>query len=413
MKIKSLSLKNFGTFDEISVNFDPNLTYLVGPNGSGKTTLGLSGIWATLQGVSERSADSFKGKRRLWVKYGGKSENRIVLVDDDGVEYIVERIIREDSQEISIKTASGEVLDKKWLDSFWDSNMLSPIAFSRLSPKDQAKYLGIDTSQFDTKIAELKEEATFLRREVKNFGEVEIPSEKAEPVDVSELNQEKNKAIEFNMEQDRLRRVYEEISGKIGNAQEQIAQKLLEIEKLRQSIKDLEMSAEQLPNPQSPIDTAGIDQKISEASTKNALAAAYQSALEKEEQKAAKELELSGNLEQQKRQVEEKTKYMQELDLPFSNLSIDDSGGLLMDGRPISPPHFSTGELIKVCTTLLSSKSPTWKYCFLEQFDLLDEQKAAEVLSWLSECGMQVVVEKVGDRMEGDNVIVLKDGKRN
>lgn len=411
MKVKSVSLKNFGPFDEISVNFDPNLTYLVGHNGSGKTTVGQTGIWATIQGVSERGSDCIKGKRATWIKKGGKSENKVVLVDADGNEYTIERTIKEDSQEVSIRTGSGVVLDKKWLDEFWDSNMLSPIAFSKLTPKEQAKHLGIDTSEFDTKIAELKEEATFLRREVKNFGEIEVP-EKVEPVDVSELNQEKNRIIQFNQEQERLRRVYDEISGRIGNAQEQIERKRKEIEALEQAIKDLEMSAEQLPNPQSPIDTAGIDLKISEASSKNALAAAYQSALEKEEQKALKEQELSENLEQQKSQVEAKIRYCQELDLPFSNLSIDEEGSLLMDGRPITSPHFSTGELIKICTLLISSRSPEWKYVFLSEFDVVDDGKAQEILEWLSERGFQVVVEKVRHQDNGENIIILSDGHK-
>lgn len=402
-------MKNFASFSEIICNISPGVTYLVGHNGSGKSTLGIVSIWACLRGIAEKG-NVLKGKRFNWIgPSSNEAEVSIVLKDDKG-EYKISRKITADSQSLEITSSTGEKLDQKWIDDFWNDLMLSPLAFSRLTPKEQAQHLGIDTTPFDTKIAELKEEATFIRREVKGFGDIEIP-EKAEPVDVSELNQEKNRIIQFNQEQEQLRRQYGEISGKIGSAQEQIAQKRLEIERLEKSIKDLEMSAGQLPVPQSPIETSEIDVKISEAATVNAKALAYKAACEKEEQKILKEIELSNNIEQQKAQVEARTKYMQELDLPFSNLSIDDNGGLTMDGRPISPPHFSTGELIKICTTLLSSKSPTWKYCFLEQFDLLDEQKATEVLSWLSEKGMQIVVEKVGDRMEGENVIILKQNE--
>lgn len=403
-------MKNFANFSEITCNISPDVTYLVGQNGSGKSTLGITAIWACLRGIAEKG-NVLKGKRFNWIgPASNEAEVSIVLRDDKG-EYKISRKITKDSQSLEITSPTGEKLDQKFIDEFWNDLMLSPIAFSKLTPKEQAKHLGIDTSEFDTKIAELKEEATFIRREVKNFGEIEVP-EKVEPVDVSELNQEKNRIIQFNQEQDLLRRQYNEISGKIGSAQEQIERKRKEIEALEQAIKDLEMSAEQLPNPQHPIETDGIDQKISEASSINAKAAAYKAACEKEEQKALKEQGLSENLEQQKAQVEAKIRYCQELDLPFSNLSIDDDGSLLMDGRPISPPHFSTGELIKICCTLLSSRSPQWKYVFLEQFDLLDEQKAEEVLSWLSEHGFQVVVEKVGKQMDGENVIILSNGTK-
>ena len=57
MKIKSLKLTNFAKFTDFEIEFDGNITRLVGLNGDGKTTVGLNAIWAGIKGISLKCKD--------------------------------------------------------------------------------------------------------------------------------------------------------------------------------------------------------------------------------------------------------------------------------------------------------------------------------------------------------------------
>jgi hypothetical protein len=404
MKIKSINLENFANIQEFTANLGSGVNFITASNGRGKTTVGITAVWACLKGIAERG-DVLKGKRSVWVgKYGNDAEITIILTDPDGVDYTVNRKISENKLEIT--RADGKKLDQTWLNTFWNDLMLSPIAFSRLSAKEQAVHLGIDTSDFDEEITTLKEDASFLRRTIKDFGEVEVP-EKVESVDVAELSKEKDALIRWNQEQDRTERVKAEISAKINFWKEKREEYARLEREATDKISELVDELSHAPVVMSRLATTEIDQKISAASEINARAIAYENALKRREEKSAKELELAENITSQKYVESQKVAYMQSLDLPFSNLTIDENGGLQMDGRPLKAPEFSKGELIKITTMLLSSRNPDWNYVFLEEFDLLDSQKSKEVLDWLSEKDFQVLAEKVVDEQE--NVIILQD----
>jgi len=289
--------------------------------------------------------------------------------------------------------------------------MLSPVAFSRLSPKEQATMLGIDTTEFDNRIAELKEEASFVRREIKNFGEIEIP-EKVEGINIFDLIQERVKIVDFNQEQDRLNRMRTEANGKIDFWVDRVARLRAELMEAEDMVNEKKKEYNAIPEPQEMLPTMEIDQKISAASETNAKAIAYEQAVKKQEEKAIKENDLADNIERQKAEIEKKTAYMQGLDLPFVNLTIDDNGGLMMDGRPIQTPHFSTGELIKICTMLIMSQNKDesgLRYVYLENFDLLDDTKSKELLDWMMGEDLQVLCERVVSNQP--EVLILQDIK--
>lgn len=408
MKIKQISMKNFANFHEFTCNLSQGVNYCIGSNGSGKSTTGIISVWCCLQGIAERGTEVLKGKRSMWVgKYGNDAEVTIILTDPDGVEYTVNRKILENKLEIT--ASDGRKLDQKWVDSFWNQMMLSPVAFSRLSPKEQAAYMGIDTAEYDQKISELKDEAKIHRAMIKGFGEIEIP-DKVEPVDVSELSREKDEIVKFNQEQRDKATALAAKSDEIKRLDAHIAELQEKLQLAMVSRENRVGECAKLPQPQEMLPTDTIDQKISEASEVNAKAIAYQQAVEKQAQKEKKEQELSENKSLQDAEVAKKVAYMQELDLPFSNLSIDDNGGLMMDGRPIQTPHFSTGELIKICTMLLMSQNKDengLRYVYLENFDLLDDTKSKELLDWMMEENIQVLCERVVSNQP--EVLILQD----
>lgn len=406
MKIKSIYVKNFGNVKEFSANIGPGINYIIARNGGNKSTLALTAIWSCLKGIAERGTEVFKGKRSMWVgRYGTDAEIEIVLTDPEGIEYTVNRKILENKLEIT--SSDGRKLGQEFLNSFWDGIMLSPISFCRLSPTDQAKHLGIDTSEFDTKIEELKDEAKVIRAIVKSFGEIEIP-EKMEAVDIAELSAYKDAIVKYNQKQQQAKRDIE-------TAEQRVLACESEVERLAQALQVAQVALDNrkrelrvLPQPQTELSTELVDQKISAASETNAKAIAYQQAVKRQEEKSAKENELAENIAKQKEEELKKVQYMQSFNFPQGmNLTVDDKGGLMMDSRPIKQPEYSHAECIKISTLLVSSLNPEFKYIFLEDWNTVDSTKSAEIFEWLLGKGFQVMAEKVVSNQS--EVLILQD----
>ena len=407
-KISKIDIHNFAGISSFTANLSEGVSYIVASNASGKSTIGVTSIIACMKGVAERG-DVLKGERRLFVgAYDDKAVISIVIKDAD-CEYTVTRKISEKGNELEIVSSDGRKLDQVWLNSFFSSIMLNPMGFTRLNPREQAVTLGIDVSEYDKEIQEIKEEASFLRREVKNFGEIEIP-EKVEAVDVSELNKEKNDMIAFNKVQSDRAMAITQKEEHVRLAENEVERLMQQLQVAKVALDNRKRELRELPEPCKGYDTAEIDQKISEASDSNSKAFAYQAAMKKQLEKDAKQAHLELTLELQHAAEDRRIEYMKTLDLPFDNLTINDEGGLLMNGRPLMEPYFSTGERIKYATMLLSSrqKPEALNYVFIEAFDLLDEKNGRDVLDFLLTLNMQVIAEKVS-RKSGENILILAD----
>lgn len=193
MKVKSAHYENFAGFREFNVNFSDSVTFLCGPNGSGKSTAAKTGFFFGLEGIAEKGTH-FKGRGSFVGQWGDEAKTVIKLRDDKGT-YTVTRAMNEHKQtQFSVIADDGRKLDQKWLDGLFKSLMISPMDFAMLKPKEQAMELGIDTSEFDEKMKELKLDAQGIRAIIKDFGEIIIP-DRVERVDVSKLNRQKNEAV--------------------------------------------------------------------------------------------------------------------------------------------------------------------------------------------------------------------------
>lgn len=407
MKIKDIFIKNFAGVSEFSCSLSNGINYIVGSNGSGKSTAGVSAIWACLKGIGERG-DVWKGKRFRFIGPSSDTAEIEITVADDRGEYKICREISEGGNKLLITASDGRTLDQDWINSFFNEFMISPIEFSRLDPRQQANMLGIDTSSFDREIADIKQESTLLRAKVKSFGDVQIPEEAPSEVDMASLLEERDRILAFNKEQDDVARAIADTKTKKLELQAEERRLMEKLESVRSGISYCDSQLEHAPRVEEKIPLGDIDSKIASATSDQARYMEYQQLLKKVEGLDAAKSELSDSQERLKSKISERADYMASLELPFSNLGIDESGGLLMEGNPLSRPYLSTGELIKVCTLLMASTNPGWKYVYLEDFDLLDDKKAGEVLEFLSERGFQVLAERVS-KSPSDGVVVLQD----
>lgn len=367
-------------------------------------------------------------------------------------------------------------LNQKWLNNLFNEFLIAPKRFLELTSKEQAIRLGIDTSTFDAEIKALKTKYTEINAVYRSFGEItevqkvdkvevsELIAKKeaaqkeratARQVITSALNNKYLDNIEVNKvskkEWEDSKAVIDE-SVRIGNENED--KKLLQynecvgansillhhgceskevanfLAKLKAFLQDKRKATDlYAPEPiyrdPKPDDkelvsfdeetttlVSTIDKEIQDANDTNQKALLYTQFVDNNTKKTAKEAELKANMLLQKEKEAERLNYIKAFNLPFGNLSIDDDGQLLKEGRPIKEPHFSTGELLKMVPVLISTINPELKYVFLQDFNLMDEDKQLDTIEYLTGLGYQLVIEYVGKEAISDkNCIILKECK--
>jgi len=474
MKIKSISGFNFAGYSSIQVNLDEHATYFIGRNGSGKTKLGLELVWFVMQGIAEKAMNGTQplvGERFRFIGDAAKAAmGELVLYDENrGHEIRVIRKLTKSGTELSFSAPVGMELDQQWLNNLFNIFLISPKKFIELSSKEQAIALGINTSEYDLKIAELKEQYTDINKDLKKYQNLQV-IEKVERVDVTEMQEQIMAARERYVEQHRAnqtknrhtkeiweaeKKAVDEEVAQWNNAQTEID---LSINTIKNALSDLreagytgdevsmflldkEQSKKPLkiaqdlypPEPtnleykpldyipaegelvyirelpdQSEIDE--LQNKLLQAGQTNENALLYEQYMLKLEEKASLEKKLQENKVAQNDQEAQKVEYIKEFKFPFDKLSVDDEGGLLLSGKPLKQQYFSSGELIRIVPTLISSLNPEFKYVFLQEFDLLDEETQVKVEEDLTSKGFQLVIELVGkEKLPEKNCILLRN----
>jgi len=416
-KLKKIIIKNFGAINNIEIDINGNITYLVGMNGSGKTTIGYTAIVAAFKGIVERGgAGQIIGERYRFIGSNGKSADVILHIEDVVNKATIElqNHITAGANGISFKVIEGPenyVIDQKWLFNLFNEALISAKKFSELTSQQQALALGINTKDHDTKIKAIKDEYTIINRELKSFGEL-APVEKVESlVSFTELSKQKQEILNFNETQKNFQREYNHLI-------EEIEIKKIRIEELKKKLEVEERTyklvleaAQKVNKPLELKSTEEIDKQIANAETINANYYEYAKYVEKIEAKKKVEAKIEANRKALTTQEEERMTYIQKAKLPFKNLTIDDEGGLLLGGRPIRPPYYSTGELEKIVALIAQSQNPNLKLRFIDDFNLVDEENQMNILTKLTEAGFDVIVADVNKTSSKENSIIIRDGK--
>lgn len=440
MKLKSLRLKNFAKFSEVEVNFDENVTYLIGNNGAGKSTIGLTGIWFILQGIAEKSSrDLLIGERFRFIgDYGKTASGELVLFDEkEGVEIQVTRKLTKDSASlISFVAPEGMELDQQWLDDLFNVFMINPKKFTQLSSKEQAIALGIDTSKYDAELKETRGTLIVNRNSIKTIEQsisalppVEELTVGEEPEEVKTLLDKAiadNKKLKdaYDLKYDGLKqevRDFNDIQRQVAEQRDYLEQQIAEFEaKLAKAKKELAETPKPLPEkavviPPEPEyqDTEALTQRWGKAieDQGNAKQLLTYNNLVAQKDKITKENEEL--VKKGKKIVEERMAYIQSFPLPDASLTINEDGELMLREKPLKEPYFSTGELVRIIPILMSMNNSELKFIFIQDFMNMDEENQEKVVEYLvKEKGFQLLIEVVGDKKLADkNCILLREGK--
>lgn len=474
MKIKEIGFKNFSNYSNVVVEFDDTVTYLVGPNGAGKSGIGTTGIQYIFQGIAEKrnkaSDAPVIGERFRFIGPDAKSASGYAILYDENVpgsEIKVIRKMTKDGTTLSFEAPVGMNLDQEWLTDLFNEFMIAPKKFLALSPVEQSRALGINTSEYDAKIAKLKTEFTEINRQIKAFGVI-APVEEIKPVVLDDLKTKKqaeadrlNGLYKSNMlHNNEVKKEWEEANKVItqevyAHNEQVLTQKkawnkgnealniLIEIGYDGHEVKELldaillatqqgitskQLEEKLLPEPETKKElTPGfyvelmpdnvalvtIDQEIMTAVETNQKAKDYTDYLQKVKDKEAKEKELQENKDSQRDMEQDRTDYIKRFKFPFPSLTVNEDGGLMSDGKPLKEPYFSTGELIKLVPMILSAVAGQLKYVFIQDFNLLDDDAQQQVEDYLTGEGFQLVIEYVSKKVlyNGKNCIYLCENK--
>lgn len=416
IKLKNINIKNLGAIQNIEIEFDDKITRLVGVNGSGKTSV-LNAIWAAFKGIAQKGSDYLIAEKFRMLYPGSKSADiYLTLIDESkGAKITIKRHFTKDTNTITFDAPKGYPVDDRWLTGLLNVSLMSANKFTSMTGKEQALALGVDVSEFNEKIDTLKDDAKGIRRDISSCGEL-IPVEKTEKIVVSELLKERDKIIEFNdLQREREQKIEEatnlitEINTENNEIEAQIRTLKEKLTKNEARIKKGKEYADKLEVPEPEKTTDEVDEKMKGAENTNEKALLYERYIEEKTAKEQKEAELQKNLYAQKEVQAEKNKYMQSQKFGVEGITVDESGGLLCDGKLIRSPYFSTGELEMKVASLASSLNPELKVRFIDGFEALDDKNQTKIIEDLTGAGFQVIVTEFGNKREKENTVLLKD----
>jgi len=414
IKLKSIEMQNFINFNDFKIEFNDGITSLYGVNGSGKTTVGLTAILAAINGIAERAKlGQVVGERFHFIGPHKKTSDIIATVidtDSNNAEITIRNHLSKAANAIVFDAEEGYDLNQEKFSNLLSFVFMSAKNFTALSSKEQAIALGIDTEKYDKEIKNIKDSYRILNRELKAYGELVAP-EKVEKVSITELLREKSEIEDFNKEQEKLEKFVKEKEEALEGYYEEEARLVKELEEVRKTILKETLVLSRSEKPESLKSLDDVNLRIGNVEKTNEKALAYESYCSEKAKKEAKQKEIDINRNNLEKKEQEKIDYIKAFKLPFTNLSIDEDGGLLVSGRPLKPQYFSKGELEVIVAKLHASIDPIFKTRFIDDFESLDEDNQKDLLLKLTKAGFQVITSEVGKSKKGKNSFLLKESR--
>lgn len=408
MKIIELRAERFKRLSAVEISPAGDVVIVSGKNGAGKSSV-LDAIWLALGGAPA-ARDS--GTTRP-VK-DGEADGFVRL--DLGEITVTRKWTADGGSSLTVEGAKGKKFSspQTLLDSLVGSLSFDPLAFSRMSPKEQRKALteavklDFDPDALDAQRKELYDERTAANRELKTLEArlSSMPVPKAGiPEDEENLSDLLNELKAANAEIERQaqeRRKLEEMRTRATALKEQIDKLRAELSSLTEQGKaqaDLVDSLGECPA------IADIEQRINSIQETNAIVRA---AREYRAVKAA-----ADNV---RRESEELTRKMEDLELaksqgfaraqfPVKGLAFD-AEGVTFGGIPFQ--QCSSAEQVRIAVAVAAALNPKIRVIRIADGSLLDSASMAEIERLAKEHDMQIWIERVDE--SGGVGIVIEDG---
>lgn len=403
MKIIALEAENLKRITAVRIEPDGNLVQITGKNGQGKTSV-LDAIWWALAGTSNVQKTPIRNGEetaRIRLDLGELIITRKFIAQDDG------------SYTTSIIVENGEGArfpsPQKMLDNLLGHLTFDPLAFTRQKPTEQVMSLRSLVPDFDFANADVLNKQDFdkrtdVNRDLKaslavaeNLG-AELPAEIPEWVEVQDVVDDYNKAIQHNTDID-------EKQTRRNNFIEQHDERKAELAELQSQI-DRGIEAiegwEELPKP---VDIEAKRTKMQNVTANNDIAESAErrdTAIEKAADQKITSDTLTANIDARK---EAARKAIAGADLPVSGLDIRD-GSIYLDDVPFD--QASDAQQLQASIAIAMALNPTLKVIRVRDGSLLDEDAMKILAEMADETEYQIWIERVDS--SGAVGFVLEDG---
>ena len=404
MTVNKVIINSFKGISKIETSLKNGVFYVCGKNESGKSSF-LDGLTFALLGKKAFPLGKWK---EITSTSGAKTLTSCVLVDNDGnkVITITRKVNKSGNESATIIRADGKSFKQSDLNMLLEPISLNPKTFMDMTPKEQALFLGVDTSELDAEYKEIYQERQFIGRDVKRLEGAKSESYCEKPkigdADLKELNHQLHVAVMNNSETRNAKDQIKEWDGDIKELKEKI-------ERLTGKINDLKPTAEL-----EVIDTNDLEAKIEQMGQSQSLISQYENY-----QRYSAEYDIANAGYESKTSElqaikEKKTQAIVDSKLPFPNMSINEDGELVIikDGKemPLNSNFFSTGKMWEMAIRIIAAKNPELKTIIVKDATLLDKDKIDHITKVANKKGLQVLMEFVGEA-QGENSITLVEGK--
>lgn len=407
--VVSLRADNFKRLRAVQVKPTGSVVEIAGRNGQGKSSV-LDAIMAAIGGGRAIPEQAIR-------KGAKKGEVEVDLGD-----LLVRRTFTESGGTLKVTAKDGSEIrsPQAVLDRMLGSLTFDPLAFARMSPRDQVSSL-MRVSGLEEEFARFAKEradAEALRRDagrevdrlkaqLQAVPDIEGPDEETS---ASEIMSRFRKAQERNSENAEERKWLRECKTREQGLASEVADLERRLEEARGHLASLRAEiakSEPEINALVDIDTSAIQAELDSLESNNQRARTRKArhALSQQlEHATAKHREQDRRLENIAEQREQR---IAESNLPVKGLRFTDDG-LFYNGVPFE--QASSSEKIRVSARLGLAQGNDLRVMLIRDGSLLDDDAMAELTAIAEQYDAQVWVERVGDDVDGFGV-VIEDGE--
>ena len=410
MNLLSLKVRNFLRIEAAEITPDGAVVEISGANEAGKSSL-LRAFVCALSGKDSIPADP--------VRHG--ADEALIEVDLD--ELRIKLVIRPDrSTVLTVTSADGFKASspQKLLDGLY-SKLIDPLAFARLSPKQQrdtvAEMAGL--SQMLDELACADAEDRDARRDVNRdlkaaLARLEAMPEVAavEPVDVSATLAELRAAREFNAEAAARYERRSRMRSDETLQREKAARNRAEAENLLRAAEALEVDADRIEEEAEAIvvpskrDVTPLERLLEDAETINAQHRAWAERVGAVALVQKLDTESQGFTSALLAREAERKAVIEAADLPIPGLGFGDDC-LTYDG--VRFDQASTAVTTRVCTAIAMAMSAKIRVLLVKDWSLLDQKNRQIVTEMAEQRGYLVLAETVDE--SGEVGVYIEEGR--
>lgn len=409
MQIIALEAENLKRLVAVEIRPDSNLVQITGRNGQGKTSV-LDAIWWALEGTKHIQAEPIrKGatSARITLDLGELIVTRKFNAKDDGGY----------TTSITVESAEGFRAPKPqtMLDALIGELSFDPLAFTRISPAEQAALLESFVPDFDFDKAEAADRADYDRRRDLNRQARELEAQAAgielpetmpsERVSEDDLIGKINAALAHNTDQDELRRDKLRGEGHLAALRDRLAKLEEQVQQTKDEIKSTEADIAEIVVPER-IDVLALQEALRAARQTNAVVTLREEKQRLEDRRDAVKAEAEALTQRMEDRAQARAKAIAAADIPVEGVTIIDRT-VLLNGIPFN--QASDAEQLRASVAIAAAKNPKLRVIRIRDGSLLDDNGMALLATFADEHRMQIWVERVAS--DGKTGFVIEDGR--